>query len=84
MTSSHSNLTDEESNRFRFHPATAKTGPTHDAVRSEVLALACTLTTLVPAGRHRSLMLTSLQEAMMWANAAVACDTTPEPGSVTA
>ena len=27
----------------------------------------------------RQLMLTSLQEAMMWANAAVACDTRPEP-----
>lgn len=82
--SNHIPLTDEESARFKFHPVTERTGPIHDAVRSEVLELADTLTTLVPAGRHRSLMLTALQEAMMWANAAVACDTEPEPGAVTA
>lgn len=64
----------EESNRFRFHPATDLTGPMHDEARRLILAAAEDLAEFVPEGRHRSLMLTALQEAMMWANAGIACD----------
>lgn len=70
-------LSAEESHRFRFHPATPITGPMHDQVRAAVEALADQLAAIVPAGRHRSCMLTALQEAMMWANAGIACDTDP-------
>ena len=68
-------LNDEERNRFRFHPATEQTGPVHDRVRAVIGETAVNIALLVPAGRHRALALTALQEAMMWANAGVACDT---------
>lgn len=61
--------------RFSFHPATAKTGPVHDSVRAKHAELAEWLINNIPPGRHQSLALTSLQESMMWSNAAVAVDT---------
>jgi hypothetical protein len=70
-------LSDEERRRFRSHPPTPDTGPRHDRIRAAHLALAEIVAEIVPAGRHRSLALTALQESMMWANAAVACDTKP-------
>ena len=68
-------LTDEEAERFRFHPATEVTGPKHDEARLRHLELAEWVAANVPPGRHRSLVLTALQEAMMWSNAGIACDT---------
>ena len=68
-------ITEEEEHRFRFHPATETTGPKHNRVREVISYTATNLTGLVPDGRHRALMLTALQEAMMWANAGIACDT---------
>jgi len=68
-------ISEEVLNRFTFHPATPVTGPLHDEVRAEFRAMLTKLDGLVPNGRHNSLMLTALQEAMMWANAAIACDT---------
>lgn len=64
-------------NRFGFHPATAQTGPQHDAVRAAYRAMARYLVETLPGGRHQALAITSLQESMMWANAAIACDTVP-------
>ena len=61
-------------NRFGYHPATDVTGPQHDAVRKAYQELAHTVAQGTPAGRHQSLALTALQESMMWANAAIACD----------
>jgi hypothetical protein len=61
--------------RFAFHPATPVTGPRHDALRHACGDLAVIITELVPDGRHQSLALTALQEAMMWGNAGIACDT---------
>jgi len=63
---------DDLNNRFGFHPATPETGPMHEAVRGNCLALASTLNSLVPDGREKSLMITALEEAMMWANAGIA------------
>ena len=65
---------DDILDRFRFHPATERTGPKHDEVRSLHEKLAKQLLAIVPSGRHQSLALTALQESMMWCNAAVACD----------
>lgn len=73
-------LTDEERERFRFHPATPETATRHEAVRSQMELTAAALAATVPPGRHRALMLTALQEATMWANAAIACDTTRSDG----
>lgn len=60
--------------RFAFHPATEVTGPIHDEIRREFAAQAEVVLRLAPPGRHQNLALTALQEAMMWCNAAVACD----------
>jgi len=59
-------------NDFSFHPATSETGPKHDRVRRLCKALAHELAIEVPQGREQSLMLTALEEAMMWANAGIA------------
>ena len=64
-------------NDFGYHKATAETGPMHDAVRSHVKETAHWLVANTPAGREQSLMLTALQEAQMWANAAIACNLSP-------
>lgn len=65
--------------RFAFHPATEVTGPLHDEIRTQFGKLAGYVLDYVPAGRHQSLALTALQEAMMWSNAAVACDHPQRP-----
>lgn len=73
-------MSDEILNRFRFHPATEVTGPMHDDVRTLFEGVAAVVLDRVPTGRHQSLALTALQEAMMWCNAAIACDT-DNPGT---
>lgn len=67
-------MTEDVLNRFRYHPATNTTGALHDEVRTMFAEAALALLDLVPAGRHQSLALTALQEAMMWSNAGIACD----------
>jgi hypothetical protein len=57
---------------FAFHPATEVTGPQHAEVRAILAGIAKHLASITPAGREQSLMLTHLEEAMMWANAAIA------------
>lgn len=66
-------------NRFSFHPATEETGPQHDAVRADLKRLALKLHKTLPDGRHKSLALTSLEETMHWANAAIACGPSQVP-----
>jgi hypothetical protein len=59
--------------RFGFHPAdTDEKREAHEAVRGECLGLAHALVAIVPPGREASLMVTALEEAMMWANAGIA------------
>lgn len=70
-------LHDRVTNDFGYHKATAETGTMHNAVRAKVGYLAHWLIDNTPAGREQSLMLTALQEAQMWANAAIACNLSP-------
>lgn len=66
-------------NRLAHHPPVSEAvAQLHAEVRLRVGELGHWLLDNVPDGRHRSLALTSVQEAMMWANAAIACDTQPE------
>lgn len=64
--------------RFTFHPATPETGPAHDAVRSRCRELASWFDEVLPDSREKSLALTAVQEAMMWANGAVAIHGVPQ------
>lgn len=65
-------LLEDVKNRFAFHPATEVTGPQHDAVRADLGRLAAKMAKTLPDGREKSLVLTHLEEAMFWANAAIA------------
>lgn len=58
--------------RMGYHPATPQTAPMHNDVRDKVIALALEVIDLVPAGREQSLVVTHLEEALMWANKAIA------------
>lgn len=62
-------------NRFDFHPGTEVTIPLHEDIREAAKDFAQAVMFNVPAGRHQSLALTAVQEAMMWANAGIAIDT---------
>lgn len=48
------------------------TAPLHALAREKFIAAADALIQLVPPGREQALALTALQEASMWANAAIA------------
>ena len=59
--------------RFAYHPATTPwRRDAHEGVRSLLGHTAAQLVDLVPDGRERALALTNLEQAMFWANAAIA------------
>lgn len=59
-------------NRFTHHPPDALKQEHHEKVRAQFKALAKDMEADLPAGRERSLVITKLEEALMWANAAIA------------
>ncbi|EHB47647.1 hypothetical protein MycrhDRAFT_5773 [Mycolicibacterium rhodesiae JS60] len=59
-------------NRFTFHPATVEKGNAHQNVRTEIGSAAMFLDQNLPNGREKALAITKLEEAMFWANAAIA------------
>lgn len=64
---------DDINNRFDFHPATtAEKRGDHGSVRNACAELARFINEHVPDGREKSLAITKLEEAMFWANAAIA------------
>lgn len=59
--------------RFTYHqPPDERTVERHERVRKTVRRCAEDLLEDVPPGRERSVVLTKLEEAMMWANAGIA------------
>jgi hypothetical protein len=60
-------------NRFSFHPAVdEETKQAHEMVRNACLRLAIDFNNVLPDGREKSLVVTTLEEVMFWANAAIA------------
>jgi len=60
-------------NRFRYHaPKDETTRDAHDRVRGMCGNLAYELDKMMPDGREAALALTKIEEAMFWANAAIA------------
>jgi hypothetical protein len=59
--------------RFVFHAAvTDEKIAKHDDIRTRCGNLAIGLNAILPEGREKSLALTKIEEAMFWANAAIA------------
>jgi hypothetical protein len=65
---------DELAHRFQFHPADAQNKKeAHEEVRNVLLEAADKIVDLTGAqSREQSLAVTHLEEAMFWANAAIA------------
>jgi hypothetical protein len=64
---------DELRNRFQYHPPQSENDVSlHEDVRHELLSAAETLNAILPDGREKALVVTHLEEAMFWANAALA------------
>lgn len=60
-------------NRFKYHPPlTPERRTAHEDIRAFSLTLASHIDELCPEGREKSLAITKVEEAMMWANAAIA------------
>lgn len=71
---------DELAGRFAYHPpADQATVRAHETVRELCGHFAAILDRICPASREKSLALTAVQEAMMWANAAIAIHGGPCP-----
>lgn len=60
-------------NRFSYHPPKdSGRAKQHEDARNTVSAVATTLNSMLPEGREKALAITKLEEALFWANAAIA------------
>ena len=57
---------------FTYHPPKGDQAQRYVAIRDEAKAFAFHIVETTPASREQSLALTALEEAVMWANAAIA------------
>lgn len=64
---------DDLDNRFKFHTAiSSEQNAKYDSIRALVKVTAEAYNEICPDSREKSLAITHLEEAMFWANAAVA------------
>ena len=67
-------MTPEElDNAFIYHPPSPKQVELYTQLREQGKALAETVMANCPNSRERSLAITKLREAIMWANSSIAC-----------
>lgn len=66
----------EIQDRMAYHPATPEVATKYDQLRKAAIAFASSATALTPAGREQSLMVTHIEDALMWGSKAIA-RTTP-------
>jgi hypothetical protein len=62
----------EIDNRFTYHPPTPTRVMLHTGIREALKEVATRFNEHLPAGRELATALTKLEEAMFWANAALA------------
>lgn len=65
-------LVERVKNDFTYHAPTGDQPKRYEKIRETAKGLAVLLVELCPDRRERSLALTKLEEAVMWANAAIA------------
>jgi hypothetical protein len=58
--------------RFTYHPPKENQPARYTGIRNRARELADLIVQYTPASREQSLALTKLEEAVMWANAAIA------------
>ncbi len=58
--------------RFTYHPPKEGQPAKFERIRAEAKGLALTIKELCPGSRESALAMTKLEEAVMWANAAIA------------
>ena len=58
--------------RFTYHPPKAGQPDKYERIREEALKMAILILELTPQSREQSLAFTKLEEAVMFANAAIA------------
>ncbi len=78
-------ITPEElATRFTYHPPRTGQPETYEAIRDAAKAFATYLVALTPESREQSLAVTAIEEAVFWANAAIARRESyrPQPGPV--
>lgn len=63
---------DDLNRRFDYHRPDAVAQQKHQDVRDAAKALATTLNDNLPEGREKASAFTNLEQAMFWANAAIA------------
>ncbi|WP_274362746.1 DUF7681 family protein [Paenibacillus thermotolerans] len=59
-------------NNFQYHAPKEGQPAKYDAIRSLAKGLAVAFDDMCPNSREKSLAMTKLEEAVMWANAAIA------------
>lgn len=65
-------MTEDLDNRFTYHPPNAEQIDRYQSIRENALTFAWRIKNLTPASREQSLAITKLEEAVFWANAAIA------------
>lgn len=65
-------LADRIASDFTYHEPRGDQATRYIRIREEARSLALTFASLCPDGRERSLALTNLEQAVMWANAGIA------------
>jgi hypothetical protein len=59
-------------NRFTFHPASIEQARKYESIRARALEFAQWVDSVAPDSRELSLAVTHIEEAVFWANAAIA------------
>ena len=65
-------MNDDLNNRFTYHAPKEGQPERYQMIRDQAKILAHDIATLTPQSREQSLALTNLEQAVMWANAAIA------------